>query len=303
MARLVMMLCPPRSFSSLVSTMIGQHPQIYGFPELHLVVRERLSEVMEWEVNRAKFLGPPGMLRAMAELMFGGQTPENVLTAANWLEDRKDWKSVDVMNMIMDKAEEKTGAIYCLEKTPNVSFVPPALERVRRNWPDALYIHVTRHPVGLKKSIEEYVSSLPRFSEEEKQARLDNAMSFWPITQRNILDFCGSLNPGQYIRIRGEDVLSDSHNVMSQVAEFLGLRTDDEAITAMLHPENSPYAYLGPPLAAYGNDMKFVSNPVFRPGKIKMPSLANFFETEEGAVFDDDRKAYLTQLANCLGYS
>jgi hypothetical protein len=32
----MLILCPPRSFSSVVSAMIGQHPQLYGFPELNL---------------------------------------------------------------------------------------------------------------------------------------------------------------------------------------------------------------------------------------------------------------------------
>ncbi len=302
MARLVMMLSPPRSFSSLVSTMIGQHPQIYGFPELHLVVRETVREVMEWEVNRGKYLGPPGLLRAMAELMYGAQTSENVLSAANWLQDRGDWTSVQAMNYIMDKAQEVTGTPYCLEKTPNVTYVPQALERVRDAWPDALYVHVTRHPVNLNKSIEEYVINNPRFDDEAKAARLDNSMLLWPITQRNILDFCKTLSPGQYLRIRGEDVLGDAYNVMSQVADFLGLRTDDAAVTSMLHPENSPYANLGPPNASYGNDPKFISSPAFRPGRPRMASLKDYLEVGEGAKYDDDRKEYLTQIANCLGY-
>ncbi|MHC0053381.1 sulfotransferase family protein [Actibacterium sp. D379-3] len=302
MARLLMMLSPPRSFSSLVSTMIGQHPEIYGFPELHVMVRETLGETMKWERKREKFLGPPGLLRAMAELMYGGQTAENVMTACNWLEDRADWKSRDVMNFIMDRAEEVAGTPYCLEKTPTLSFLPLALERVRRAWPDALYVHVTRHPVNLKKSMDEFILNNPRLSDDEKQARLDNAMTAWPVTQRNILDFCSSLAPGQYLRIRGEDVLSDAHSVMSQVAEWLGVRTDEEAIAAMLRPEDSPYASLGPPNAAFGNDPKFISSPKFRPGKPRLGSMQDYIETGAGRNLDAKRQDYLLQLANSLGY-
>lgn len=302
MARLMMMLSPPRSFSSLVSTMIGQHPQIYGFPELHLMVRDTLGAVMSWERRREKWLGPPGMLRTMAELMYGGQTPQNVLHAANWLEDRLHWKSEDVMNVIMDKAEEAAGTPFCLEKTPTLSFLPDALERVRSAWPDALYVHVTRHPVDLKKSMDEFINNNPRLNDEEKQARLDHSMTAWPVTQRNILDFCATLSPGQFLRIRGEDVLADAQGTMRQLADWAGLRTDDAAIAAMLRPEESPYACLGPPGAAFGNDPKFIFSPKFRPGKPRMGSLAVFLEEGEGRALSPDRKAYLTQLANCLGY-
>ncbi len=302
MGRLLMMLSPPRSFSSLVSTMIGQHPQIYGFPELHLMVREKVGPVLEWERRREKYLGPPGLLRAMAELMYGDQSAENVLEAANWLEDRSDWPSERVMNYIMDKASEVTGAVYCLEKTPTLAFLPIALERVRQAWPDALYVHVTRHPVNLKKSMDEFIQHSPRLTDEQKQIRYDNSMTAWPVTQRNILDFCSTLAPGQYLRIRGEDVLSDAFNVMKQVAAWMDLRTDDDAINAMLRPEESPYASLGPPNAAFGNDPKFISSPKFRPGKPRLGNLDAYFETEDGQRYDAERQAYLRQLANCLGY-
>lgn len=303
MGRLLMMLCPPRSFSSLVSTMIGQHPQIYGFPELHVMVRETVSEALEWERRREKYLGPPGLLRALGMLLHDGQGPDEVLMAANWLEDRQHWPSHRVMDVVMELAAEKTGAVYCLEKTPTLAFLPRALERVRRCWPDALYIHVTRHPVNLKKSIDEYIDNQPRLSAEEKKYRRDYSMTGWPVTQRNILDFCNSLAPGQYLRIRGEDVLSDATNVMRQVAQWLGLRTDDAAIAAMLRPEESPYASLGPPMAPFGNDPKFCANPAFRPGTPRLGTMDAYFETEDGRRLDPDRQAYLRQLANCLGYT
>ncbi|MFK7939324.1 MAG: sulfotransferase [Roseovarius sp.] len=302
MARLMMMLSPPRSFSSLVSTMIGQHPQIYGFPELHLMVRETLGETIRWERKREQWLGPPGMLRTMAQLMYGGQTTQNVMEAANWLQDRLHWKSADVMDFIMDKAEEVEGTPICLEKTPTLSFEPDALERVRQAWPDALYVHVTRHPVNLKKSIDEYIQNMPRMKEDEKPARLAHAMTVWPVTQRNILDFCATLAPGQYLRIKGEDVLADAPRMMRQVAEWAGVRTDDEAVQAMLRPEESPYASLGPAGATWGNDVKFVSSPVFRPGTPRLGSLSRYLEDGQGKDLTVDRKEYLTQLAHCLGY-
>ncbi|WP_126975427.1 sulfotransferase family protein [Frigidibacter oleivorans] len=302
MARMLMLLSPPRSFSSLVSTMIGQHPEIYGFPELHIMMRDTVGEALKWERNCERFLGPPGLLRTLAELVYGGQTAENVLEAANFLEDNANTRSEDIINLVMDRATEVTGAKYCLEKSPSVTFLPPAMERIRRAWPDAMYIHVTRHPVNLKKSMDEYIRELTRLSDVEKDVRLRNSMTMWPVTQRNILDFCSTLAPGQYLRIRGEDVLSDASNVMRQVAEWLGLRTDDAAIAAMLRPEESPYAVLGPVNAAFGNDPKFIDSPKFRPGKPRLGRLDDFFATEDGTRLDAPRQAYLRQLANCLGY-
>lgn len=303
MARMLMLLAAPRSFSSLVSTMIGQHPEIYGFPETDLMTRETVGGVLRWERNCDRYLGPPGLLRTIAELDHGAQTAENVLTAANFLEDCADWKSARMMDYIMDRATAATGAKFCIEKSPAITFLPPALERARRAWPDALYVHVTRHPVSHKKSMDEFIEHLVRYTPEEKARRQANLMSVWPVMQRNILDFCATLAPGQYLRIRGEDVLSDATSVMHQIAEWLGLRTDDPAIAAMLRPEESPYAKLGPVTAPFGNDQKFVASPVFRPGKPRLPKLDRFFETEEGQRMDSTRRAYLSQLTYSLGYT
>jgi hypothetical protein len=302
MARLLVLLSPPRSFSSLVSTMIGQHPEIYGLPELNLMMRDTVGAALRWERGCHRFLGSPGLLRALAELDWGGQTAENVLEAANWIEDRSDWSTARMLDYIVGRVGEVTGAKYCMEKSPSIVFLPHTLERARRARPDALYIHVTRHPVNLKKSFDEFIENLLRLTEEEKRIRLENSMTAWPVTQRNILDFCAGLAPGQYIRIRGEDVLADAAGVMRQVAEWLGLRTDDAAIAAMLRPEESPYASLGPVTAPYGNDPKFVSSPKFRPGRPREPSMESFFATPEGQRMDPARREYLTQLANCLGY-
>lgn len=303
MARLVMLLVPPRSFSSLVSTMIGQHPEMYGFPELHVMMRETIGEALVRERRRDQFLGPSGLLRALAELEFGGQSAENVLNAANWLEDRSDWKSKDVINYVVDLAAQKTGAKFCVEKTPSMMENPIALERVRRSFPDALFIHVTRHPANHLKSINEYIDKyIPRHSPEVREQMRKRAIGNWPVTHRNILDFCQSLAPGQYIRIRGEDVLSNATGAMRQVAGWLGLRTDDDAIAAMLRPEDSPYACLGPPNATFGNDPKFVFSPAFRAGNPRLPSMESFLQGPEAQRLDEPRREYLAQLAYCLGY-
>jgi hypothetical protein len=299
---MLIMLSPPRSFSSLVSTMIGQHPQIYGFPELHLMMRETVGEALAWERACERFLGPPGFLRVLAELEFGGQTAENVLSAANWLEDRSHWRSKDAIEHVVALAEKATGALFCLEKSPALTFLPHTLERVRRAWPDALYVHVTRHPLTLKRSMDEFFEGSRRFGPEEKEARLASSSAIWPVTQRNILDFCASLAPGQFLRIKGEDVLEDAPRVMRQVAQWLGLRTDHEAVDRMLHPERSIYASIGPVNAPFGNDPKFMLSPAFRPGKPRLPRLDGFFASPQGQELGPERRAYLAQMASCLGY-
>jgi hypothetical protein len=45
----------------------------------------------------------------------------------------------------------------------------------------------------------------------------------------------------------------------------MGLRTDEEAIGKMKHPERSPYSCFGPPSARYGNESFFLHSPALGP--------------------------------------
>jgi hypothetical protein len=71
----------------------------------------------------------------------------------------------------------------------------------------------------------------------------------------------------QQMRLRGEDLLSDAPTHLREIAEWLGIRTDPEAVAAMMHPENSPFSKYGPKNARYGNDPNFMESPRLRPYK------------------------------------
>src|SRR5947209_5720522 len=68
----VLILCTPRSCSSVVCAMLGRHPQLYGFPELNLFVFDTVGEL--WRHSNTP--GPAegsygtGLLRVIAEFEF-----------------------------------------------------------------------------------------------------------------------------------------------------------------------------------------------------------------------------------------
>lgn len=299
MPDLLILLSPPRSFSSVVSTVIGQHPQLYGFPELHLFVGDTIEEVIRHHELKHRPQGPPGLLRTLAQLHDGVQTTATVLKARVWLDERRDWSSKKVFDYLLEKISPKIG----LEKSPITSSTTQFLERTYACYPNAYYLHLTRHPISSRKSIIEYKENrLKRLGITQPPGRPDE-VRFWYTSHLNIARFCESLPLGQTMRIKGEDVLSETDLYLPQIAEWMGLRTDAEAIEAMKHPENSPYACVGPPPAMGGNDVKFTHSPKLRPGKIKEPSLKH--ELEAGELKDkvDDKFAEkLVTFAQQLGY-
>jgi hypothetical protein len=271
----LIILAPPRSFSSVVSTMLGEHPQMYGFPELHLFLGGTVEEIIHNERRyRAGISGPHGVLRSLAQLHDGIQTTATLVRAAAWLNERTDWSTKKLMDYLFERVRPEIS----VEKTPLTSFRPEFMERAYAYYPDAYYLHLTRHPVANRKSLREFqVETWKARGVENYESRLDQLMT-WHFIHSNILRFSETLPQGQTMRIRGEDVLSEPDVYLPQIAEWLGLRTDRKAIEAMKHPENSPYAFFAPQPARQGNDPKFLRSPELRPGKVRQPSLEDFFQ-------------------------
>ncbi len=312
--KFLIVLSPPRSFSSVVATMIGQHPELYGFPELHLFIGDTVHEVLDRELASGNYLGPPGLIRSIAELQFGRQTNATCSKAAGWLDTRRHWSTKKLMDHLRSLVDPLIG----MEKSPVTALKAIGLERAYAFYPDAYYLHLTRHPLSTRRSLDIFIANRRRMRGNTRERAFDNILS-WYRFHKNIMDFTQTLPPGQTMRIKGEDVLSEPDLYLPQLAAWIGIRTDAAAIDAMKHPELSPYAYRGPAPAHGGNDGNFMRNPALRPGRIKEPNLQAFWAEERvpwvaeadrqffvNAGFDiapnTDLMAEMTGMANALGY-
>lgn len=312
----LIILSPPRSFSSVVSTMIGEHPQLYGFPELHIFSGNTVADLVRREA-KAGHPGPPGLIRTLAQEHDGIQTQKTIMKAIVWFRERSHWPTKKMFDYLLDLVNPKIG----VEKSPETASKTPYLERSYSWFPKAYYLHLTRHPVSARKSIQEFYD-LKRDRKGTNTTSLKflvDGLLVWYDMHRKIIDFTNTLPTGQTIRVKGEDLLSDPDCYLTQLAEWMGIQSDAAAIDAMKHPENSPYACFGPYPARGGNDGKFMRSPKLRIGKVKEPSLKDFFEkgdwdwaTEELKYLTDllkievssldDVMNEITRLANLMGY-
>jgi len=92
MASPVFLLAPPRSYTSLMNAMLGQHPQAFGLPELSLFNNEILGQM--WirasdEMGGTDAKTRHGLLRAVAEIYAGEQTMYTVRMAEHWCAARQ----------------------------------------------------------------------------------------------------------------------------------------------------------------------------------------------------------------------
>jgi len=260
--------------------MIGQHPDLYCFPELHLFVEDTVGEILDREARRGKnYTGPPGVLRALAELHYGMQTTGTIIKAGAWMVERRDWTTKQLVDHLCALVAPR----IAVEKSPVTCSNAAFLERTYSYYPDAYYLHLTRHPIATRKSMDEFFGGHTKIRARRTRSRsmkLDSLL-VWYRMHRNIMEFAEKLPLGQVMRLKGEDLLSEPDRYLPQLADWLGVRTDQAAIEEMKHPERSPYARVGPAPARGGNDGKFMRSPVLREGRVREPSLRDALATQE----------------------
>jgi Sulfotransferase family len=280
MAAPVIILAPPRSFSTVFSAMLGQHPQLYGLPETHMFGAESVAELLQ-QFADATYRMADGLLRAVGQICFGRQTEATVRSARGWLARRGHLTTGQLFEVL----GRRVYPLALVEKSPSLVYRMTSLKRVWRMFPEARFIHLLRHPAGQGSSALNYLSyvekrrrGLPpghwlleltsyafRFGDEGDTAQEPrDPQRAWYALNSKICEFLSSVPPEQWIRIRGEDVLHRPEMCLSNIAEWLGVRRDSAAIQEMKHPERSPYACYGPRGAEFGNDVLFLSHPELR---------------------------------------
>jgi hypothetical protein len=289
--------------------MLGQHPQMYGFPELRLFTADTVDGLIRDWKEKSGFLdelcgrlfGSPaaecsiGLLRAVAELHFGGQTAETIGRALQWLYARRAWSTRQLFDSLLEAVWPRTG----VEKTPETAMSPGCMARVRALYPRARFLHLTRHPVTAQRSLQAFWGPGARKLHPEWHGRdlAQICARRWCRTHQAILDFTAALSAGQALRIRGEDLLNEPDTYLPHVAAWLGLRSDAKAIEAMKHPERSPYAGVGPTSAWLGNDRKFLHDPRLRPCE-----LPQALEPPAKWGLDDSLLLTTVEIARRLGH-
>ncbi len=250
-------LAPPRSYSSVVTSMIGEHPELYAFPELNLFRGETLKCSLTFSPGGG-VVQQAGLFRAVAQIRDSEQTAASVRRAKLWLEARLHWHVEHVYDWLLAEIEPQMG----VEKSPPTAATSESLARVRRFYPRARFLHLVRHPVTAIRSMHAHWTGLDWLCPQERLTEF--AAEAWYAIHRRIMLFGMKLPPAQVLRVRGEDVLERPTETLGVVADWLGIRSDQAVIDSMCHPERSPYANFGPPGAAGGNDPNFLCDPTLR---------------------------------------
>ena len=146
----LIILCPPRSFSSVVCAMLGQHPELCGFPELSLFVADTVECMLSFHAQPRYGLWTaaecsPGLLRTLAQLHSGVQTRATVADALIWVRRHRHWDTHRMFSYLLGQVHPRHG----IDKSPLTSLFPEFLQRGAGVFPpDSVYPpYPASHPV------------------------------------------------------------------------------------------------------------------------------------------------------------
>ena len=294
----VFVLAPARSCSSVVAAMIGQHPELAGMPELKLFCCPTMGALAatlpKYWIDRGLTHRSPGLLRALAEVEFGGQDPESLAAAQVWLSARADWSGADVLDVLMARLAPRV----VVEKSPENVESGASLARMAGAYPRARYIHLTRHPVATQRSMERHQGRMtPEFPPRGEPM---TGIASWFQAHERILEFCVGLPEERRLRVRAEDALNDPDREMGRIAAWLGVSAGPEALEAMKHPEDSPFARPGlrASVAGGGADPGFLADP-----RLRAVELPQSLAPPRGWTLDLSVWRCVADLACTLGYA
>jgi amino acid adenylation domain-containing protein len=211
----VFILSPPRSGTTLLRVMLAGHPRLFAPPELELLSFDTLRE------RSATFKGKDsfwleGALRAIMEIK-----------SCDAEEARRIMRSMEERGLTTKECygqlQEWLGQRMLVDKTPSYALDRATLEKAERDFDNALYVHLARHPSGMIRSFEEARLDQIFFRYEHSYSRRELAELVWIISHQNIIEFLDHIPPERQHRIKFEDLLAQPESVMESLCRFLGL--------------------------------------------------------------------------------
>jgi hypothetical protein len=281
----------------LICGIIGQHPQLYGSPELNLF---RARTMRKFNTMGRLHMG---LHRFVAQVYGGEQTIESVEMAKRWVAARVDRTTGEVHRELCARIAPHA----LVQKSPRyqrrISYMLDLLDA----FPKARFIHLVRHPRGMSESYLK-LNDLPiqllacaecGAVDRSGPKPVADPQILWHDYNLRILRFQEMVHPDRWLRINGEAFFTNLDDNLVDLCRWLDIATDPESIAAMKRPEESPYACFGPVNALVGNDPNFLRSPKLRPYRSKEESL-------EGPLsWREDGKSFhprVVAMAHSFGY-
>ena len=233
--------------------MLGQHPALYACAELECFTGDTLADCLAY-AERVPVITMHGLLRTLAQLLCGEQSDRSVMAARQWVEAREHWSGAQLVTWL----ETRIAPLRLIEKSPIHVLRWTAMQRLAAVGVNQPAVHLSRHPLSAVRSL------MTAYSHRGQPLNPSQALRSWVQGHRQCLRYSAELAQAPTLLLHCEDLLRAPEAALQRVCAHLRLDSTPASLAAMLHPERSPYACLGPKLAPTGNDPNWMQSPVLR---------------------------------------
>jgi hypothetical protein len=205
--RLLFVVSPPRSGSTLLQRMIGSHSQVYTHPEPHLIT-PMAHLGFHGTVEKAPY---DHINSAEAIRLFVSNLPRQ---EDDYLDALRGYSDTLYGRML-----EPSGKRYFMDKTPAYALVLPFLTRL---YPRAKYVVLTRHPLAIFSS----------FANSFFDGDWARAHEFNPLVERYVPAIAKMLRerPVPLSHVRYEELVAAPEQHLERVFAYLEVENEPEAV-------------------------------------------------------------------------
>jgi hypothetical protein len=236
----IFILAAPHSLSSLLSAALGQHPEVYATPGLHLhggaLVGESIANARNEQPTQIHSL-----LRTIAHLYSSEQTVESVVMARRWLRRRDRLPSDEVYREICQKAAPR----LVIERCPIQTGAATILHSMGTAFPSARFIYLVRHPFAQGKAALSDLQNTKKLIRDHRENNVESPeldpQFAWFETQITIFEFLETIPKERQWHLRVEDLVTEPSTVLSDLCSWLGVRIYSVACSlSRIHPFMDP---------------------------------------------------------------
>lgn len=296
----VFVLSAPFSGAPVLTAMLGRHPAFCALPELNLFMASRMDELLEiFRVSQGS--SGDGLLRAVAQLCFGGQLDATIALAKAWLAERADRPVRAVLDELRALAAPRRLVVQDAE-TP---LRPSDIGRMLECAPDARFLLLVRHPwsqaVVLTDRLGDRLFVPSDFKDHSFSPPQIDPQIPWYRANRNLETWLLKARPDACLHVTWEALISSPEPQLEAICQWLGAPAGASTVQAMADYSRWEFWGYGPPSAPYGLDpeaLEDISDDVMD-AAFAAPSLDGRIPWRpDGAGFSPD----VVRMAQAFGY-
>jgi len=222
--RVIFVLSPPRSGSTLVRVVLGGHPQLFAPPELELLSFDNMAD------RRATYTGGlalylEGTIRALMTLEGCDADEARAMIATR---EAARQPIAEFYRELQDRIDGR----LLVDKTPSYALNREILERAECYFDRPLYIHLHRHPCGMIRSFEKASLEQIFFRHEHDFESRELAELIWLHSHHTIRKFLERIPSERCLDLSFEELTRQPRAQVERLCAFI----DIPFTNAMLRP-------------------------------------------------------------------